>query len=62
MTNSKSEATFHAPEVNHNWPENMEHLYDNWTLNTPREGTTPPTQSRRCIHPKCKHFETRIAP
>jgi len=45
--------------MSHNWPKNGEHLFGPWMANT---GLPRPTQYRKCVHPKCNHFEVRDAP
>ncbi len=43
----------------HAWPKPEEHLWTSWMLNTSREGATPPTEHRTCLHPACHAVEVR---
>jgi hypothetical protein len=49
--------------TDHGWPTDpAAHVWDKWTSHTARQGTKPPMQSRRCVHPDCTAFEVREAP
>jgi hypothetical protein len=45
----------------HSWPDPDEHLWGDWMLNTSREGPTPATFYRVCLHPTCDGVEVKNA-
>lgn len=48
-----------TPPSGHTWPSDGEHLFTEWMALT---GPPKAKQYRKCVHPKCHHFEEREAP
>ena len=47
----------------HMWPANDgDHVWSPWKSLRGREGTSPATQYRTCVHPSCGATEERLAP